>query len=93
MSRNVCAVMLAFVLMFALLADAAVAAPLEEGVPLDLTAASAMLLEAETGTIIFEKNADEQRPVASVTKLMTLLLCLEELEAGRLKWEDQITVS
>ena len=92
MSRNVCAVMLALVLMFALLADAAVAAPLEEGVPLDLTAASAMLLEAETGTIIFEKNADEQRPVASVTKLMTLLLCLEELEAGRLQLES-VTVS
>ena len=93
MSRNVCAVMLALVLMFALLADAAVAAPLEAGVPLDLTAASAMLLEAETGTIIFEKNADEQRPVASVTKLMTLLLCLEELEAGRLQLDESVTVS
>ena len=93
MSRKVCAVMLAFALLFALLVDAAVAAPLEADVPLELTAASAMLLEAETGTVIFEKNADEKRPVASVTKLMTLLICLEELEAGRLKWEDQITVS
>lgn len=93
MSRKVCAVMLAFALLFALLVDAAVAAPLEANVPLELTAASAMLLEAETGTVIFEKDADEKRPVASVTKLMTLLICLEELEAGRLKWEDQITVS
>jgi len=59
----------------------------------ELTAASAMLLEAETGTVIFEKNADEQRPVASVTKLMTLLLCMEELEAGRLSLEDKVTVS
>ena len=68
-------------------------APMEDGVPLELTAASAMLLEAETGTVIFEKNADEKRPVASVTKLMTLLLCMEELEAGRLSLEDKVTVS
>ena len=42
-------------------------------------------MEADTGTVIFEKNADEQRPVASVTKLMTALL-LERIEAG--SWED-----
>ena len=72
---------------------AAAASPLEDGAPVELTAASAMLLEADTGTIIFEKNADEKRPVASITKLMTLLICLEELEAGRLNMEDSVTVS
>ena len=61
-----------------LMMQPAAAAPLEEGTPLELTAGSAMLLEADTGTVIFEKNADEKRPVASVTKLMTLLICLEE---------------
>ncbi len=71
----------------------AAAAPLENAVPMELTAAGAVLLEAEGGTVIFEKNAQEKRPVASVTKLMTLLLCLEELEAGRLSLEDCVTVS
>ncbi|MBR4068177.1 MAG: D-alanyl-D-alanine carboxypeptidase [Clostridia bacterium] len=69
------------------------ATPLESGLPMELTAGSAILLEADTGTVIFEKNADERRPVASVTKLMTLLLALEELEAGRLSPEDGVTVS
>lgn len=69
------------------------AKPLEEGTPMTLTAPSALLMEAETGTVIFEKNADEKRPVASVTKLMTLLLVLERLEAGDITLEDQVTVS
>ena len=72
---------------------AAFAAPLEEGVPMALTAPSAILLEADTGAVIFEKNADEQRPVASVTKLMTLLLVLEKLDEGSMTLEDKITVS
>lgn len=72
---------------------AAKAAPLEEGTPVDITSPSAMLLEASTGTVIFEKNADEKRQVASVTKLMTLLLCFEELEAGTISLEDDVTVS
>lgn len=75
------------------LVPCAQAAPLEDAVPITLSAGSAMLLEAETGTVIFEKNADEKRPVASVTKLMTLLICLEELEAGRLSPEDSVTIS
>lgn len=75
------------------LAGAALAAPLEQGVPVELSAPSAMLLEAGTGTVIFEKNADERRQVASVTKLMTLLICFEELEAGTVSLEDPVTVS
>lgn len=71
----------------------ALASPLESGVPVEIASPSAMLLEAETGTVIFEKNADERRQVASVTKLMTLLLCFEELEAGRLTLDDNVTVS
>lgn len=76
-----------------LLWGAAMAAPLESGVPVELTSPSAMLVEAETGTVIFEKNADERRQVASVTKLMTLLLCLEKLEAGEIRADDAIVVS
>ena len=58
-----------------------------------LTAPSAILLEADTGAVIFEKNADERRPVASITKLMTLLLALEKLDEGSMTLEDKITVS
>ena len=72
---------------------AALAAPLEDGAPMTLTAPSAILLEADTGAVIFEKNADERRPVASVTKLMTLLLTLEKLDEGSVTLEDKITVS
>ncbi len=72
---------------------AARAEPLEGEPPITLTAPSAILLEAENGAVIFEKNADERRPVASVTKLMTLLLLFERLDAGEIGMEDKITVS
>ncbi len=91
--RNHARRLLALLLACAAVMGAALAAPLEEGVPVELTSPSAMLLEADTGTVIFEKNADEKRQVASVTKLMTLLICFEELEAGRVSLEDDITVS
>jgi len=71
----------------------AAAQPLEEGQPLSLTTPSAILAETSTGTIIFEKNADERREVASITKLMTALLVFEALESGAVKLEDSVTVS
>ena len=90
--KRLCALLLALGLVP--LGTAAVrTSPMEETVPVEITAPSAMLVEAETGTVIFEKNADEQRPVASVTKLMTLLLTFEALEEGTVSLEDQVTVS
>ena len=59
----------------------------------ELSAQSAILIEAESGTVLFEKNADERRFPASVTKVMTLLLVFEALDAGRLKMTDVITAS
>lgn len=59
------------------------AQPLESAPPIQLTAPSYLLADAETGAIIFEKNADTPRQVASLTKLMTVLLVLERLEQGR----------
>lgn len=67
--------------------------PLEDGQPLSLTSPSVMLAETATGTVIFEKNADERREVASITKLMTALLTLEALDCGDVTLDDQITVS
>lgn len=81
------------VLLLVMLCGAAQAAPLESAPPMELTSPSAMLVEAQTGTVIFEKNVDERRPAASVTKLMTLLILLEKLEAGEVHAQDQVTVS
>ncbi len=71
----------------------AAAAPLEDVVPVALTAPCALLCDAESGAVIFEKNADERRPVASVTKLMTLLLVFERLQSGELSLAEEISIS
>lgn len=67
--------------------------PLEEGQPLNLTSPAAILAETATGTVIFEKNADERREVASITKLMTALLVLEAIERGDVALTDSVQVS
>ena len=71
----------------------AAAHPLEDGQPMTLTSPAAILAETETGAIIFEKNADERREVASITKLMTALLVLEAIERGDVNLSDQVQVS
>ncbi len=71
----------------------AAAAPLEDGLPIEITSPAVILAEAETGTVIFEKNADERREVASITKLMTALLVFEALEDNDIALTDQVTVS
>ncbi|MDE6619786.1 MAG: D-alanyl-D-alanine carboxypeptidase [Lachnospiraceae bacterium] len=58
-----------------------------------LTSPSAILMEASTGTILFEKNPDEIRSPASITKIMTLILVFEALEKGRIKLEDEVITS
>ena len=60
---------------------------------MSLTSPAAILAETSTGTIIFEKNADERREVASITKLMTALLVLEALERGDVNLNDSVQVS
>lgn len=59
----------------------------------DVTAPAAVLMECATGTLLFEKNAHEALPPASVTKVMTLLLVLEALDEGRIGWDDTVTAS
>ena len=61
--------------------------------PMKLSCASALLLEPESGQVIFEMNADTPRAVASVTKIMTILLTLEALDAGRIAVDDRVTIS
>ena len=67
--------------------------PLLESPPIQLNCAAALLMEAESGQILFEMNADSARPVASVTKVMTILLTLEALEQGRISLEQPVTIS
>ena len=54
---------------------------------------SALLMEAESGTVLYESNADEALPPASVTKVMTLLLVMEAIDDGRLSLSDTVTAS
>ena len=60
---------------------------------LSLSCASAVLMEKETGTLLFEQNAHEKLEPASVTKVMTLLLVMEAVDSGRITLEDTVTVS
>ena len=59
----------------------------------EITAPSAVLMEASTGTVIFEKDADTARPPASVTKVMTMLLIFDALSDGSISLDDEVTVS
>lgn len=63
----------------------------EEGVVTE--APSVMLMEVSTGTILFQKNAQEQRSPASITKIMTLFLIFEELEKGTVTMEEEVVTS
>ena len=65
----------------------------EETDPLTLESKSAVLMDAGTGTVLYEKNSHEAMPPASVTKVMTMLLIYEAEEAGQFKWEDSVQVS
>lgn len=57
------------------------------------SAKSAIIIEASTGKVLFEKNADEKLVPASMTKMMSMLLIMENIESGVLKWNQKITVS
>ena len=70
----------------------------EEGAPAqnagpEVSAPSAILMEASTGEVIYEKDADTPRPPASVTKVMTMLLIFDALAEGKIKAEDEVTTS
>lgn len=65
----------------------------EETAMLELASKSALLMDAATGTILYEKNSHEAMPPASVTKVMTMLLIYEAEEGGQFRWEDSVQVS
>ena len=88
--KRISAVVLAVLL---LAASLPAAGAVGEDAGLSLSCASALLMEKETGTVLFEANPHQKLEPASVTKIMTLLLVMEAIDAGRLSLEDTVTVS
>lgn len=76
-----------------LLCVSSVCAAPEKESAFEIDTPSAILMEASTGQVIYDKNADEKLPPASVTKVMTLLLIFDALENGKIKPADTVTVS
>ena len=64
-----------------------------QAAPLEVTAKSALLMDAATGTVLFEQNSHEALAPASVTKVMTMLLIMEAIADGRIGWDDTVTAS
>jgi len=62
-------------------------------VEMDIPAKSVLLMDVATGTVLYEQDADTPLAPASVTKVMTLLLIMEAIEDGRIRWEDMVTAS
>ena len=59
----------------------------------EISAPSALLMEASTGQVIYEKNADKQRSPASITKIMTLILIFDAIDSGKIKMDDEVVTS
>ena len=65
----------------------------EQKTDLGLNAKSAILMEDSTGKVLYESNPDERVPIASVTKVMTMLLIMEAVDSGKITLDDMVTVS
>lgn len=83
---------LPLVAFLALLALLPVSARAQDGHPLTLSAESVLLVDPE-GRILYAKNPDEPHPPASLAKMMTLYLAMEDIELGRAQWDDPVTIS
>lgn len=59
----------------------------------EIAAPNAVLMEASTGQVIYEKNPDEQKSPASITKIMTLILIFDAIDAGKIKMSDEVVTS
>ena len=85
--KRVGIILLALSLLFSLLPLPTLAAQL------DVPGQSALLMDMTTGTVLYEKNAHEPLAPASVTKVMTMLLIMEAIDSGKIKWDDVVTTS
>ena len=64
-----------------------------QAVELNVAGKSAVLMDVATETVLYEQNAHEPLAPASVTKVMTMLLIMEAIDSGKIRWEDQVTAS
>ncbi len=69
------------------------AIPAVGAVELEVEGKSALLMDVQTGTVLYEQNAHEPLAPASVTKVMTLLLIMEAIDSGKIGWDDTVTAS
>lgn len=87
MRARICFFILSFVMIFTTVVKA-------ENTAMDgVDAKSCILIEQSTGRVLSENNADEKLPIASVTKVMTMLLIMEAIEDGKITFDDMVTVS
>ena len=94
MIKRICMGALAILLVcVSVLSVGASAVPTGESAGLSLNCRAAILMDAATGKVLYEQNADEALPPASVTKIMTLLLVMEAVDDGRIALSDTVTVS
>jgi len=85
--------MIALFLCFVIMSALGVSTNAADIMPFDVEAKSALLMDAATGRVLYSKNCNEALPPASVTKIMTLLLIMEEIDSGRLSLSDTLSVS
>ncbi|HEY8528722.1 MAG TPA: D-alanyl-D-alanine carboxypeptidase family protein [Paenibacillaceae bacterium] len=90
--RLVAAILSAFLAVSAMIAGASPAAAQEAVAPPKIDAAAAILIDAETGQVLFEQNADTPLPPASMAKMMTEYLVLKAVRSGQLSWDQVVTV-
>ncbi|OZM57133.1 D-alanyl-D-alanine carboxypeptidase [Lottiidibacillus patelloidae] len=92
--RRFTTLLLTMVLIFSLPALTGVAEE-KKGQKLDLAknSSSAIIMERDTGTVIYEKNSHEKLPPASMTKIMTMILIMEALEKGKISLDDKVRAS
>ena len=86
MKRYIC-LLAAIMVLFGLVAVPAGA------VEMDIPAKSALLMDVATGTVLYESNSHAALAPASVTKVMTMLLIMEAIDAGKIGWDDMVTAS
>lgn len=65
----------------------------EEKAPFEVAAKGAVMVDADTGQVLFQQNAHDELPLASVTKVMTMLLVMEAVDEGRIDLTDEVTIS
>ncbi|WP_285890803.1 D-alanyl-D-alanine carboxypeptidase family protein [Mesobacillus maritimus] len=91
--KGIFSLMIVSVMITSLFAPTAFANENGGGVQLADDSLSAVLIERDTGKVLYDKNSKEQLPPASMTKIMTMLLIMEALDEGRLKWDEKIRTS